>query len=152
MGSIGRLLIQGLYVIILARALGVEGFGAFAAIMALLTIIAPFSGLGSGERTIMYISRNPVLLPKYLGNSILTILLTGSFLAILALLLGLVVLSSAYSWMFVLPVILSELCFGRVTELCAQIFQGLERLNLTATLYVTSSLIKLIAILSFIGF
>src|ERR1700739_2713012 len=72
-----RLAIQAGYFIIIARCLGVEEYGAFAAVVAMVAIISPFVGLGSGNLIVVNVARDRALLDECFGNGVLMILGTG---------------------------------------------------------------------------
>src|SRR5580704_11010138 len=72
-----RLIIQAGYFIIIARSLGVQQYGAFAAVTALVAIFSPFIGLGSGNLIVQNVARDRALLDECFGNGVLLILVTG---------------------------------------------------------------------------
>src|SRR5580658_4124882 len=72
-----RLLIQAGYFVIIARSLGVQQYGAFAAVTAMVAIFSPFVGLGCGNLIIKNVARNVELLDECFGNGLLLTLVTG---------------------------------------------------------------------------
>ena len=58
-----RLLIQAAYFIIIARCLGAKNYGAFIAVTALISTVAPFAGLGSGNLLVKNVARDKKLFP-----------------------------------------------------------------------------------------
>src|SRR5580658_3008282 len=57
-----RLFIQAAYFIIIARCLGAGNYGAFVAVTALICVISPFVGLGSGNLLVKNVARDKNLL------------------------------------------------------------------------------------------
>src|SRR5438132_12446375 len=127
----GRFGIQGATFVLLGRALGVTGFGAFVAALALVSVLAPFAALGAGNLLIMHLARRPESFAQYWGSVLLTVPLAGVPLTLLAagggaLLLPRVPVS------LILALALAEFFFARLAELASQAFQGLERMRPTA--------------------
>jgi O-antigen/teichoic acid export membrane protein len=151
LGHGSRILLQGLYFILLARALGAEGFGSFAGALALVTILAPFSGWGAGNILIMRVARDPAAYPLCIGNALLTIAVSGSALILVALGINHWLLSAAISWPVLLMIAFSELLFYRFAELVGQAFQAFERLAVTARVFVLTSALRLAAVIGFLA-
>src|SRR3954462_9197533 len=93
-GQGSQLLIQGIYFVLIGRVLGPDGFGAFAGALALIFILVPFAGWGSGQILIQEVARQPEALPDYWGNALLTVLVSGVLFTMAALGIGYVVLPS----------------------------------------------------------
>src|SRR5258708_27752175 len=72
-----RLVMQAGYFIIIAGRLGVQEYGAFAAVTAMVAIFSPFVGLGSGNLIVQNVARDRALLDECFGNGVLMILVTG---------------------------------------------------------------------------
>ena len=58
-----RLLIQAIYFILIARALGPNQYGAFVAVTALASVISPFVGVGSGNLLVKYVALRQEIVP-----------------------------------------------------------------------------------------
>ena len=146
-----RLAIQAGYFIIIARSLGVREYGAFAAVVAMVAILSPFVGLGSGNLIVQNVSRDRALLEECFGNGVLMILATG--------LLGVGIVIAICRWMLpasiplavILMVALADLIFYRQILLVAGAFQALERLDKTAQLNVLISSLRFIGIAATVG-
>lgn len=137
-----RLVIQAAYFVLIARALGVENYGAFVAALALAGILAPFATLGSGNLLVMHVSRDRARFRDYWGKALLVTLISS------ALLLALVAVISRFAlpslpMRVVLMIALADLLFYRLIDLSGQAFQSVERLNLMAALQVSVSLCRL---------
>lgn len=72
-----RLVLQAAYFVIIARALGVEQYGAFVGATALVAIIAPFASFGGGNLLIKNVSRNRALFSEYWGNALFMSFVSG---------------------------------------------------------------------------
>ena len=71
------ILIQAAYFIIIARVLGVQKYGAFVSVTALVSILAPFASWGSDHILVKNVSRKRSFFAEYWGNALLIILLSG---------------------------------------------------------------------------
>jgi O-antigen/teichoic acid export membrane protein len=143
-GQGSQLLIQGIYFVLIGRALGPDGFGAFAGTLALVFILVPFAGWGSGQILIQEVARRPEALPVYWGNALLTVLVSGIFFTLAALGIGHWLLPSL-PIQLILALALAELFCGKVIDLAGQVFQALEQLQMTAWLNILLGLVKLAA-------
>jgi O-antigen/teichoic acid export membrane protein len=143
-GQGSQLLIQGVYFILIGRALGREGYGAFAGTLALVFILAPFAGWGSGQILIQEVARRREVLPIYWGNALLTVLVSGSLFTLVALGVGHWLLPGL-PIQLILALALAELFFGKVIELAGHAFQALEQLRVMAWLNILIGMAKLAA-------
>lgn len=139
-----RLVIQAAYFILIARALGVENYGAFVAALALVSILAPFATLGSGNLLVMHVSRDRSRFPDYWGRALLVTLVSSAFLMVLVAVISRFALPPSMPIAMVLTIALADLFFYRLIDLSGQAFQSVERLQLMATLQVTVSLSRLV--------
>ena len=139
-----RVLIQAAYFIIIARSLGVKQYGAFIGATALIGVLSPFVGLGSGFLLIKNVARDKTLFAEYWGNGLLITLFSGVALFVLAALL-----CSALLPVPALAVVfigLSDLIFARMVDMAGWAFQAFETLSKTARLNVLLSLTRLFGI------
>jgi O-antigen/teichoic acid export membrane protein len=146
----GRLLLQGIYFIILARVLGAQGYGVLAGTLALISIISPFAGWGSGNLIVQHTSREPESFSVYWGNSILTITVSGTVLTLLVLLLGHFLLPGV-PLQLLIGLSLAELFFGRLLDTAGQAFQAFEQLQITSYLNMLLSGARFTAVLLFLA-
>ncbi|MGO8732878.1 MAG: oligosaccharide flippase family protein [Terriglobia bacterium] len=139
-----RLLIQAAYFIIIARCLGVKQYGAFIGATALISVLVPFVGLGSGFILIKNVARDKALFAEYWGNGLLITMVSGVGLFVAAALL-----CSALLPIPALAVVfigLSDLIFVRMVDMAGWAFQAFETLSKTARLNVFLSLTRLFGI------
>jgi O-antigen/teichoic acid export membrane protein len=134
-----RLLIQAAYFVIIARSLGVQQYGAFAAVTAMVAIFSPFVGLGCGNLIIKNVSRNRELLDECFGNGMLVTLATG--LLGIGFVIGICrwVLPASIPVLVILMVAVADLVCYRTIILVASTFQSVERLDKTAQFNVLIS-------------
>jgi len=141
-----RLAIQAVYFLLIARALGPEQYGAFAAVVAALAIAYPFVGNGTSNLMVQQVARDPRLLPQSLGNALLMTLATGVLVSLLVVPACLAVLPRAIPACVILLVAASDLIISRFVDVASLAFQAVERLGWTATLNVFASLMRLAGI------
>jgi len=140
-----RLLIQALYFAVIARGLGVSGYGAFVGVVALIGILFPFATCGSGFLIIKNVSRDPLTFPVYWGRALLTTAGASAVLFTMVLLFVRLVLPSTISLSLVILIACSDLFAMSLTTLCWQAFQAFERLHWTAAINVILSASRLTA-------
>lgn len=124
----GRLVIQMLSFVVISRALGPEGVGAFAGAMALVFLLVPFAGWGCGHILTMHVARAPGTFAVYWGNALLMIALCGGLLTALALGLAALLVPNL-PWALVLTLAVAELLFGKLSDVSAQAFRAFERMR-----------------------
>jgi O-antigen/teichoic acid export membrane protein len=136
-------MVQALYFVVLARLLGPSGLGRFAATLALVDILAPFSGLGSGNVLVMKTARARASYSAQFGTSLV-------YIAISAIVLGGVLSAVAAIapeiGSYLVPIIISELLFGRIIDLSIQSFQAHDRLHGSAHINVGAAVARLCAV------
>ncbi|PTX53730.1 O-antigen/teichoic acid export membrane protein [Melghirimyces profundicolus] len=151
MGS--RIGIQAVYFVIIARALGSEGYGSFVGVAALVAILAPYASLGTGNLIIKHVSRDPGVFRRYWGNALAMTLFLGGGLVVLVLVVSRFLLPSAVPTTLIVTVSLSDIVFARMLDVSSQAFQGFQRMERVALLQVLFSISRLGAALGllFIG-
>jgi len=138
-----RIAIQAAYFVIIARTLGVEGFGIFVGIVSLVALLSPFSSWGAGNLLIMHTARDREAFPEYWGKALIMTFLSGSVLTV-ATYLGTSILMPVFSATMVIAIGISDFIFMRVLEVSAQAFQAFHNLKRTALLHMILSLTRLI--------
>ncbi len=145
-GNLIRLAVQALYFVLLARSLGADGYGAFASVLALASIGAPFAGLGSGNLLVKNVSCDKNKLAAYWWNGLLTTLVSGLTLTGALVFLSQWLVRDSIPIGVVLGVGLSELVLARIVVLSAMAFQAFEHLVRTVQLLLLLSVCRLAAI------
>jgi len=141
-----RLIIQAGYFVIIARSLGVQQYGAFAAVTAMVAILSPFVGLGSDSLIIKNVARNFELLDECFGNGVVLTLVTG--LAGVGIVIGICrwVLPASISVTIILMVALADLVGYHLIVMVTNAFLAVEKLDKTAQLNVMVSAARFIGI------
>jgi len=130
--------------ILLAHLLGTVQFGIYAGAFSFVSLLAPYSNLGSPAIFLRYVCPDRSRFPLYWGNILLTTF-SLSFVFILLLSLTGPYVSNVYSLRLILAVAISE-CLCRQLALCsAAAFQAFEKLRLTAALNLLTYAMRLIA-------
>jgi O-antigen/teichoic acid export membrane protein len=125
-------LVAAAYFALLARSLGVSGYGAFAGVCAMAGILAPFASLGTGNLLIQAVARDRAQFPRHWANCLQTTCISGALFTGVSMALARFVLPSAIPVTLVLFIAISELIFVRLLDGAAMAFQALEQLRMTA--------------------
>lgn len=140
-----NLILQAGYFVLLARLLGVKEYGVFAGALALVSIAAPYSGLGSGLLFVRYVSSNAERFAAYWGNILLSTVGTGSVITLFLFLVSPHLLDND-SASLILPVALADCICRQLIVSSSQVFQAFEKMRMTAILNLLISLFRLLAI------
>ncbi len=143
LGQGARILVQFVYFILIARTLHRDGYGAFSGAVALVAVLAPFAGWGSGNLLVKNVARAPEHFRTYWGRALTVHLLSAGALTLLALLLAHLVLPAAVPLTMVLWIAIADLLFTRLLDTCYLAFQSVQRLSRTAVLGVLFALARL---------
>jgi O-antigen/teichoic acid export membrane protein len=144
-GSGVRLVLQAVYFLLIARALGVEQYGAFVGAVSLAALVAPFSSLGTGFILIKNVARDRANFAHYWGAAMILTVFSGAILVCLVLLASLGIWSNSLPLRVLLLIGVSDIIFVRVLELSAQAFTAIEVLRKNSELYVVLSVARTFA-------
>jgi O-antigen/teichoic acid export membrane protein len=139
-----RLFLQAAYFIILARSLGVTEYGRFSAGLALVSVLAPFAAMGSGNVMVMHVARGTRPFADQWGKVLVAIPTFGFLLSIVVVALGSVIVP-------VVPVLLlatlciAELGLSRLCDSAVQVFQAHEQARAMALLTLLPSAFRAVA-------
>lgn len=117
---------------LLARALGVEGRGALAAVLAVLTLATFLAPLGMQEALVYAVSRKTLPLRHALRISVETGLLCGSVAAVLVALSAPLLLRDAPETVWLLQAVTLTIPFAVIGMCLRGVAQGQQRFNLMA--------------------
>ena len=145
-----RLVVQGVYFVILARSFSPARYGAYVGIVAIVSIFIPFASLGSGEVLIQNVSRDRSLFREYWGTTILKTLVFGSIFISLILIIYQFVSIPNISIYSVFFVALANLIFLRLNDSTRDAFIAVGLMNYTAKSIVLVSLNRFFAAVVFI--
>ena len=140
-----RLIIQAAYFVLIARSLGPRAYGAFAAIVALTAVFAPFANMGTTNLFIRDVRSGKREAVTCWGNGLLITLLSGSLLTVVVLIVNRLFHLKTSSFI-VLAVCISDLIFMKITDLAAFGFAASNRMKETSIQSVVVGLLRLMAI------
>lgn len=144
-----RLLIQALTVLLIARRLGAHEFGLWAASLAIVSIVAPFSALGTGNVLIMRIATEQSSFEVVWGNALLVVVGGCLIGTVVVLAVGAIVVPELPRHLLAVIAVTELLCYQLVT-VSGQAFQAFERLGQTAAVQLLPGLFRLAAALLFV--
>jgi O-antigen/teichoic acid export membrane protein len=144
-GQSVRIILQGVYFLLIARSLGVAAYGAFIGAVSLVALVAPFASWGTGFILVKEVARDRTTFNRYWGGALCVVAISG------CILLGSVLLASRRVWGDTVPfrvlllVGLSDVIVVRVIDLTNQAFMAVEVLRKSAELYVVLSAARTVA-------
>jgi len=145
-GNLVMLALQTLQFVMLARLLGVEQFAHVAAANALITIAIPLAGLGYGNVLLMRVSTDRSHLRVDMGNTQLAIVVLGACLVAVVTLFARMVYGAATDTTLVAVMAISELIVVRSIVALGQLYQAIDRVEVTSTLNVAIGVCRVAAI------
>lgn len=139
LGHASRVLLQAAYFLFLAWSLGATEYGAFVAIVSLVAIVSPFSGLGAGNIVMMKVARNPAEFSESWGKALSLAILTGGALTGIVLVVASFTLPPSVRLQTALLVALSDLLGPRIADLASMAFGAFEQFRWSAILQTSST-------------
>lgn len=141
-----RIVVQAVYFILIARALGTQQYGAFVGVGALVAIFTPFAGLGSGKLLIRDVARDPDAFGRCWGKVLLMTAITG-FIMLFAVLGGCrFILPDSIPFVLVLLIAVADIIFFQLVDSVGLAFLAVQRLDKTALFQVLPNIFRLAAI------
>lgn len=140
-GQGANLLLQAVCFAILGRLLGSLQYGIYVGAFALTSLLATFSAMGSGTLLIRYVTTDHGRFALYWGNVLLTTACFGSVLIVGARLVAPHLLNPASASLVLLAGVASCFC-TELTRNAAAVFQTFERMRVTASLNLATSLAR----------
>ena len=141
-----RLALQFAYLVLVARALGAEGYGLFSGVVALAASLSPLVGLGFGVILVKEVSRTPDAFPCYWAKAIKVVALSGPIMAAGVLLLAYMLLAIEGNWSVVILIAGAELVAMPFVAVASLAYQAHEQLSKTMLNHVQMNLARLTAI------
>lgn len=126
-GQLTRLSLQAAYFVILARMLGVSGYGAFASALALCALVAPFSSLGANTLMIKNVSRDAKSASLEWKKALAYTIIGGVLLSAILTLLAHFIAPPELSRVSIFQIGVSELIGLKMVELVGAVWQGQGR-------------------------
>jgi len=146
-----RVVLQAIYFLLIARALGAAEYGAFVGAVSLMALVAPFSSWGTGFILIRKAARDRTAFHRYWGGALSLTVLFGCILLCVVLLVSRAVWGSSVPLNALLLVGLSDVIVVRILELAVQAFMAVEVLQKSAELYIILSAARTAAA-AYLGF
>ncbi|HEY0759331.1 MAG TPA: oligosaccharide flippase family protein [Acidisarcina sp.] len=146
-GQMVSFVLQAAFFLMLARFLGVSEYGRFAGALALVSILMPYSPLGSGMLFMRYVTGARSEAPVYWGNCLAVVAAVSVLIAAGLYLLG-PVLRLSHDPCLVLVLVASNCLFSQLVLCSSSVFQTLDRFQTTATLRTLPYLLRLLALLA----
>lgn len=140
---------QSLWVILIARLLGPQGYGAFVGVAGLATALGGFTGLGLGLMLLQDVARDPTLFDRRWSQAIGTSVISGAVMACLFGLLAPWVLAAAVPVAVVVAIGFSELLFFPLISVAAFAFSARGRMGTAAALPALMAAGRMLAALAF---
>jgi O-antigen/teichoic acid export membrane protein len=100
---------------ITARGLGVEQFGAYSALLAIVGTAVEVVGLGGGDLLVRAVSRDRTRFPAYFGNMLLLILMTMPIVVLCGVVIAVAGMHSKVQIVIVAVALLGELLVARLS-------------------------------------
>jgi len=145
-GNVVQLALQTAQFILIARLLGAAQFAHVAAANALITLAIPLAGFGYGNVLLMRVSTDRSVLRTDFGNAQLATLVLGGCLVIAVALLARIVYGSSVDLRLVALLGLSELVLVRSITILGQLYQAVDRVEVTSALSIGVGVCRVSAI------
>jgi O-antigen/teichoic acid export membrane protein len=139
-----RIFVKAGYFILIARSLGPAEYGAFVGTVGLIALVAPFTGLGSGNLLIKNVSRERAFFAEYWGNAILVSIVSGLVLLGFVVAVAHLALPASVPWLLILLVGISDIVAVKGAEIAAQGFQAVDDMRYTAFLTLFPYILRLV--------
>lgn len=141
-GNLVAVLLQTLQFVLLARLLGAAEFGRVAAANALIAIAIPLAGLGYGNVLLMRVSRDRTRLRFELGNAQFAIAVIGGVLVLAVTLAARGLYGDTAQLALIGTMAVSELLLVRSLVVLGQLYQALDRIEMTSLLNTATALCR----------
>ncbi len=142
-GNGSRVLLQVGTFVLVTRVLGSAGFGAFAGVLALVSLAVPFVSLGAGSIMVKNTARDPVAFLASWHTALLVTGVSGAALFTLTIALAPMLLPPTVPLALVLAVAASDLLAAGFFHASWMAYQAFHRMRRVAQLQLLLSLLKL---------
>jgi O-antigen/teichoic acid export membrane protein len=136
-----RTIAQAIVFLIVARVLGVEAYGAYAAVLTIAGALGNFAGSGTQILLLRDAARDPARFPLAWGRVLTAIALSSNFLLGIYLVIAWAILPAGISWPAILLIGLAELLFAPLAQAGVSAYQGHERIFRAARLVFIPALL-----------
>jgi O-antigen/teichoic acid export membrane protein len=146
-GQIARVGLQGAYFVIVARVLGVDGFGAFAGVVALVALASPYASLGALNLLVKHVSTGSNSAVVQFSNGVLVTFVVGSAFIVLLVLAAPAVLPAGVLAGTIAMIAIADIVAGNLILLAGSLGQARERLMSTAVYPILLSASRLLGLI-----
>jgi O-antigen/teichoic acid export membrane protein len=143
-----RILFLAVWVILMARLLGVKGYGIYAGIAGLATALGSFSGLGFSLIMYQETARNPATFGDLWKKTIVITTFSGSVFSIFYVLIGIFIFP-ATAFYTLIAIAISELIFYPIMTACAFAFASHSRIGWSSALPSIMASLRLFSLFAF---
>ena len=140
-----QLVTQISWFVIISWRLGPAGYGTFASLTAITSIVACLVGWGCDQILVRNVASDRRQLNLYLGHGLATVAWTSALFAGVCLLLIPMIKAGALPRTALLAVIVADLFFGRVLTLCSTVYMATERAWRQTMIWSGSGVLKMLA-------
>lgn len=145
-GAMGaRTLGQGLVFLLVARELGVNGYGAYSAVLALAMAFGIFSGMGSSIRMLRDVARDPSIFADAWGKTLAALAVTYPLFIAIYGTIAWIVLPAEIPRLAVVLIGISEIVCMPFTQACVNAYQAHERITRAAKLLLLPIFPRMVA-------
>jgi O-antigen/teichoic acid export membrane protein len=152
-GQIARVGLQGAYFVIVARVLGVDGFGAFAGVVALVALASPYASLGALNLLVKHVSTGSNSAVVQFSNGVLVTFVVGAAFIVLLVLAAPGVAPAGVLAGTIAMIGTADIIAGNLILIAGSLGQARERLMSTAlypTLLNAGRLLGLIVVVALV--
>ena len=139
--------LQAAYFAVIARTLGVQNYGAFVGVAALVAVLYPFGSFGRGNLLIKHVARDRTTFASMWGSALLATIISSSALVAIIISVARFVLPATVPLRLVIFVAISDIPGLCVIAISGQAFQAFEHLHWTAFINLCTSVCRLAAAL-----
>ncbi len=136
-GQGGRVLIQATYFVIVARFLGVDGFGAFAVATALVALLGPLASIGALNLMIRNIVRESESAPCQYATALAVSFLSAILVTAALLALRAQIAPPELTAWALMCICAADLFGSRAAELAASVYVAMEQMRHTALIHLS---------------
>jgi O-antigen/teichoic acid export membrane protein len=140
-----RTVAQTVIFLIVAHVLGVNGYGAFAAVVALASALATFVGLGTQVLLVRNLARDTDTFAESWGVVLGAITISVPIIVIIYLITAWLILPQSISFLIVLVIGIADLVFGPFTVCAINVYRGHEHIGKATRLLLAQVFIRLVA-------
>lgn len=144
-GLIIRATLQALTFLIVAHILGVQGFGSFAAVMALASALGSFVGFGFQILLMKNIALDEKFFLDSWGGLLAALIVSAPIMFSIYLIISFLVLPSTISSFVVTMIGVGEIIFAPLIVFTICTYRGVERISRAAYLHIVTAIPRLFA-------